>query len=198
MADTGLYGVLEGGTVRLTDGSTGVPVALAEEPAAAVGYVARASWEQDADGIRQVWRLEPAAGSAYDATLTLAKMQAEGLSDAQALEVPALYDVWYQPLDYKRGKRVTYDGVLYKCLQDHRSQDSWAPDKSPSLWARVLPGQDGTVGEWAQPDSTNPYMKGDRVTHKGKTWESTVDNNVWEPGAQGVTQWVEVTEKQGA
>lgn len=31
--------------------------------------------------------------------------------------------------------------------------------------------------------------KGDKVTHNGKTWQSTTDNNVWEPGVYG---WEEV------
>lgn len=35
------------------------------------------------------------------------------------------------------------------------------------------------------PGATNPYMAGDKVTHGGKTWESTIDGNVWEPWAQG-------------
>ena len=30
--------------------------------------------------------------------------------------------------------------------------------------------------------STNAYGIGDRVTHQGQTWESTVADNVWEPG----------------
>ena len=38
---------------------------------------------------------------------------------------------------------------------------------------------------WEQPESTNPYMKGDKVTHAGRTWVSTIDNNVWEPGVYG-------------
>lgn len=29
------------------------------------------------------------------------------------------------------------------------------------------------------------YMRGDKVTHGGKTWVSTCDNNVWEPGVYG-------------
>lgn len=193
MATQQLYGVLAGGSVMLTDSASGKPVTLADPPEAATGYVARASWQEDASGIRQVWTLEPSAGSAYDATLTLAKMQAEQLTDAQALQVPALYDQWYQPLDYAAGKRVLYQGTLYKCLQAHRSQASWTPDASPSLWAKVLPGQDGKVGEWVQPDSTNGYKKGDKVTHGGKTWESTADNNVWEPGTTGAP-WTEVKE----
>ena len=45
------------------------------------------------------------------------------------------------------------------------------------------------IPEWEQPSSVNPYMKGDKVTHNGKTWESSIDNNVWEPSVYG---WVEV------
>ena len=46
----------------------------------------------------------------------------------------------------------------------------------------------GTVTR-EQAESTNPYAKGDKVTHNGKTWISTTDNNVWEPGVYG---WEEV------
>lgn len=42
--------------------------------------------------------------------------------------------------------------------------------------------------ETSQLDSTNPYTKGDKVTHNGKTWISDIDNNVWEPGVYG---WME-------
>ena len=42
-------------------------------------------------------------------------------------------------------------------------------------------------------DDPIPYMKGDKVTHGGKVWVSTVDNNVWEPGATGTESlWTEV------
>lgn len=71
-------------------------------------------------------------------------------------------------------------------LTGHISQPTWTPNVSPSLFAEVLAGQDGTdIGEWIQPDSTNPYMKGDKVTHNGQTWVSDIDNNVWEPGVYG-------------
>lgn len=38
---------------------------------------------------------------------------------------------------------------------------------------------------WVQPDSTNPYAKGDKVTHNNQTWMSSIDNNAWEPGVYG-------------
>lgn len=119
------------------------------------------------------------------------------LSDQQALTVKDLYADWNQnEIGYTAGDRVQYNEKLYKCLQNHTSQADWSPESAPSLWAEILAGQDGMdIGEWVQPESTNPYNKGDKVTHNGKTWESLVDGNVWEPGAQGSeTLWKEVIE----
>lgn len=36
---------------------------------------------------------------------------------------------------------------------------------------------------WVQPQAHNPYMLGDRVSFRGSTYESTMDNNVWSPAA---------------
>lgn len=69
------------------------------------------------------------------------------------------------------------------------SQEAWTPPDAPSLFAKVLIPDTDTIPEWEQPDSTNPYAKGDKVTHNGKTWISTADGNVWEPGVYG---WEEV------
>ena len=94
---------------------------------------------------------------------------------------------------YKEGQRLNYGGSLYKVLQAHTSQDDWAPDVAPSLFAKVLIPNANVIPEWEQPDSTNPYMTGDKVMHNGKTWESLIDNNVWEPGATGTESlWKEV------
>lgn len=90
---------------------------------------------------------------------------------------------------YSVGDRVQYNGVLYRCLQAHTAQADWTPETVPSLWAKVLIPDPEVIPEWEQPDSTNPYMKGDKVTHNGKTWISDIDGNVWEPGVYG---WSEV------
>ena len=88
---------------------------------------------------------------------------------------------------------MRYADVLYKCLTAHTAQESWTPDVSPSLWAKVLIPEPSVIPEWEQPGSTNGYSKGDKVTHNGKTWESLVDNNVWEPGVIGTESlWKEV------
>ena len=121
----------------------------------------------------------------------LAQVQAMNISDdTQAYKAKCVYPEWKTETAYELGQYRNRNGILYKCLLAHTSQDDWTPESAPSLWAKVLPGQSGTdIGEWVQPDSTNPYMKGDRVTHNGKTWESDMDNNVWEPGVYG---WSEV------
>ena len=68
--------------------------------------------------------------------------------------------------------------------------ETWNPKDAPSLYAVVLIPDENIIPEWIQPDSTNPYMIGDKVTHNGVTYESLVDNNVWEPGAAGTeTLW---------
>ena len=109
----------------------------------------------------------------------------ESATDAQALSAPVLYPAWRSGVAYVTGQRVLHGGVLYKVLQDHTSQDDWTPDAAPSLFARVLIPDATAIPEWEQPDSTNPYMSGDKVSHNGSTWVSTIDNNVWEPGVYG-------------
>lgn len=109
----------------------------------------------------------------------------ESATDEQALSVPVLYPAWRSGVEYVTGQRVLHGGVLYKVLQDHTSQDDWTPDAAPSLFARVLIPDATAIPEWEQPDSSNPYMSGDKVSHNGSTWVSTIDNNVWEPGVYG-------------
>lgn len=134
--------------------------------------------------------------------MTKAKMQAiidaivairDTVTDEQALNAAALYPEWKVDVNYTTGQRVVYNEVLYKVLQPHTSQGDWTPNAAPSLFAKVLVADPSVVSPWEQPDSTNPYMKGDKVTHNEKTYESLVDNNVWEPGAVGTeTLWAEV------
>ena len=120
------------------------------------------------------------------------------LSDEQALQVPLMFPKWQVGKAYVVGDRVLYLGVLYKVLQAHTSQDGWQPDVAPSLFAKNLivkdeQGEQVDIPEWEQPDSTNPYMTGDKVRFEGKVYRSLIDNNVWSPSdyPQG---WEEVNE----
>lgn len=127
----------------------------------------------------------------FSAMMKLAVQQARQITDdKQALELQILYKEWNRQLgrQLNQGEYIQHEGVLYKVLQPHTAQESWAPDVTPSLFAKVLVDPTGeTILAWEQPDSTNPYMKGDKVKHNGQTYESIVDNNVWEPGVYGWT-----------
>ena len=110
---------------------------------------------------------------------------ADFLEDGEALEGVELFRKWDSAGRYTAGQRVRYEGILYRCLQDHRAQAGWTPTAAPSLWARVLIEDPGIVPDWVQPDSTNGYMMGDKVRHHEKIWVSVLDNNTWEPGIYG-------------
>lgn len=107
------------------------------------------------------------------------------LPDEEALQAPEIFPLWKAGASYAVNDRVQYNDVLYKVLQAHTSQATWTPDTAVSLFAKVLIPDENKTPEWEQPGSTNPYMKGDRVTYNGKTYESTIDNNVWAPGVYG-------------
>ena len=105
------------------------------------------------------------------------------LSDEDALEAVNLFANWQPNKAYIKDERVNYEGILYKCLQAHTSQDGWTPTAAPSLWAKVLIPDANVIPEWEQPDSTNPYMIGDKVLFEGQVYESVIDNNIWSPAA---------------
>jgi hypothetical protein len=121
----------------------------------------------------------------------LAAKGRDALSDTDALTYSAYFPEWDgEGKTYTAGERVQYGGKLYKILQAHTSQSDWKPTAAASLFSEILAGQSGTaVGEWKQPDSTNPYSKGDKVIHNGYYWTSLVDNNVWEPTDSLATLW---------
>lgn len=111
------------------------------------------------------------------------------LSDTDALEAVELFDEWAVDTKYAADKRVRYDGILYKVLQEHTSQSDWTPDKAVSLFVRV---DDPSIEypEWVQPTGAHDaYTEGAKVSHNEKHWISTIPANTYEPGVYG---WDEV------
>ena len=114
----------------------------------------------------------------------LIEKAAISLDDTDALEAIELYPQWSgESVEYVKDMRIRFDGILYRVLQDHISQESWTPIAAPSLFAKVLIPDPDVIPEWEQPDSTNPYQIGDRVSYKGKIYESVIANNIWSPEA---------------
>lgn len=97
------------------------------------------------------------------------------------------YKQWGAGENLSVGDRRAYEGILYEAVQAHTTQSGWEPPNVPALFKRVWTEE---YPEWVQPTGAqDAYAKGDKVTHNGKKWVSTADNNVWEPGVYG---WDEI------
>lgn len=107
------------------------------------------------------------------------------IDDVTASEHVDLFTPWEHPVSYTVGQLRSYKERLYRCVQAHTSQADWTPDTAVSLWISVSdPAEE--YPEWSQPvGAHDAYMSGDKVSHNGKHWVSTADNNVWEPGVYG-------------
>lgn len=106
----------------------------------------------------------------------------QSMTDKEAVTSQVLFPNWQSGKSYALDERIRYGGKLYKVLQAHTSQDDWTPDVAVSLFACLLIDEEsGTIPEWVQPDSTNGYSAGDKVTYNGVVYTSLIDNNVWSP-----------------
>lgn len=204
-----LYGVLVNDVVVITDAEHGLPIVEMDQPEPPEGYRVDPKWTTSPTSLVRYYDIVPIEGTAEEASLELSKLQFRSLPDDAAYLFRALADEWiagetyYGPNDPSGilQSRVRYKGRFFKCLQTHTAQETWTPVDAPSLWAEILPGQagnepeDGSYAEWVQPDSTNGYATGDKVTHNGHIWESKVDSNIWEPGVSGTESlWTDLGE----
>lgn len=117
------------------------------------------------------------------AFVTLAESGA--IDEVTATEHADVFAEWEPNVKYVAGNLRTHEGVLYKCVQAHTSQADWTPDVTPALWVKAGdPAEEWP--EWSQPiGSHDAYAQGDKCSHNGKHWVSSVDGNVWEPGVYG-------------
>lgn len=109
--------------------------------------------------------LSEVQSAVQQATVLVAQIQAQSLPDTQAVTVKAIYPAYdpngvQYPVDYK----VLQDDVLYKCLQEHISQENWAPGIAPSIWVAVETGEHAGTQE-------DPIPVPDTVTTAGMEYE---------------------------
>ena len=111
------------------------------------------------------------------------------------MEVADLYPSWEDLLAQKKnfpaktvfkwGANADGETQLWSFISDYTPQELYPPDVDISHYKKVGVTESG-VPLWTQPlGATDAYQKGDIVEHKGQTWISDLDNNVWEPGVYG-------------
>lgn len=70
------------------------------------------------------------------------------LPDEEAVKILYCYDEWKVDHDYKVGDRVQDSGKLWKCRQEHTSQEDWRPlTKTASLWEVIDIEHEGTIDD---------------------------------------------------
>lgn len=113
-----------------------------------------------------------------------------GTIDAATAEAhKSLFPQWQAGVFCETGQYRNHQDQLYRCIQDHISQEGWEPEKAASLWT-VAADPAEKWPAWRQPAGAHDaYAKGAQVSYNGKHWISTVDNNVQEPGVYGWTEF---------
>lgn len=147
-----------------------------------------AEWKSEQKVMEVIERHRPLTESEVLSLLLKQQVNTIDVDDQTAVRMTEFYPEWQSGQAYTAGFKCQRGGKLCRCIQTHTSQDGWEPENAPSLWAKVLIPDETVIPEWEQPDSTNPYSAGDKVTHNGKTWVSDIDGNVWEPGVYGWTE----------
>lgn len=164
------------------DGAIGIPFEVDDFPGFQDGKVLH--W----DGIDWWYERDVLEPQEVLAALFAASPETlESLPDSALERMSAYMHEWEVGKDYIIGDLRQYDEKPYRCLQAHTSIQEWNPEEAVSLWARVLAGGDD-VPVWEQPESTNPYMKGDKVhfpTKDDPVYVSTIDYNVYAPNVYG-------------
>lgn len=127
-----------------------------------------------------------------------------GPSEWQAGEDGEPLEVWFTDswdgarMEEKKDWHIAF--LLGSAQEGHQTLPITANEKGVEylFWEYNHGGGGGEVQPWVQPDGAGgpnfPYQIGDLVTHTGSTWESTHNDNVWEPGVFG---WTVVAEGRG-
>ena len=133
--------------------------------------------------------------TAEEVTAMLIRQQINGLTvdDQTAYRMKEFYPEWAAGEAYAVGYKLLYGGKLYKVLQAHTSQETWLPDISASLYARIDEAHDGTEYDPIPYDGNMALENGKHYSQGGVTYRGTRDtvNPVYQPLAELVGLYVE-------
>ena len=103
--------------------------------------------------------------------------------EVEPIVLVALVKAWTVGETVKVGDLRSHDGVVYKAIQAHTTQDDWKPPDTPALWTVYnKTSEGGEIDDWVQPAGAHDaYNTGDRVRFEGAIYESLIDGNVWSP-----------------
>lgn len=115
---------------------------------------------------------------------------AENQTDETLIDNKSAFRLWSgNGLAVKAGEIYLYNDELYRVVQDHTTQRDWTPDITPALYTKISVEE---YPQWVQPQGAHDaYKIGKKVSHNGKHWINTYDNNIYEPGSLANT-WINI------
>ena len=136
--------------------------------------------------------------TAEEVTALLIKQQVNTLEvdDNTALRMVEFYPEWAAGQAYTAGYKVQHGGKLWRCIQAHTSQDSWAPSTdTASLWERIDETHAGTKYDPIPYDGSMALTAGLYYIQDGVTYLCTRDtgNPVYNALSDLVGIYVEVS-----
>lgn len=118
------------------------------------------------------------------------------VDDNTALRMLEFYPEWAAGQAYTAGYKVQHGGKLWRCIQAHTSQDSWAPSTdTASLWERIDETHAGTQYDPIPYDGSMALTAGLYYIQDGVTYLCTRDtgNPVYNALSELVGIYVEVS-----
>lgn len=99
------------------------------------------------------------------------------LPDAEAVKIPLCYDAWVINKLYRVGDRAECDGKLWKCRQEHTSQENWKPSiATASLWEVIDVEHAGTLEDPIPYDQTMTVYNGKYYQEDGIIYKCIRDS----------------------
>lgn len=124
-------------------------------------------------------RTRPLTESEVSRLLIAQQINSLTVDDQTAVRMTAFYPEWVSGQSYTAGYKVQHNGRLWRCIQAHTSQDSWAPSTdTASLWERIDETHTGDQYDPIPYEGNMALTAGLYYTHGGVTYLCNRDTGI--------------------
>lgn len=182
----------DGNNVIATVGTIGLPEITAEEYESEMANAQKRAEKQAVISERT----RPMTESEVTRLLISQQINTISVDDNTALRMLAFYPEWSAGQAYQSGYKVQRGGKLWRCLQEHTSQDGWEPENAASLWTEICETHDGTIDDPIPYSGNMALQNGKYYTQDGVLYLCNRDtgNPVYHPLSELVGLYVTVVE----
>lgn len=135
--------------------------------------------DRDAARTKVLERTRPLSFSEVQEMMVRQQINTLEVDDQTAVRMTAFYPEWSTGQAYTVGYKVQYGGKLWRCIQAHTSQDSWAPSTdTASLWERIDETHTGDQYDPIPYEGNMALTAGLYYTQDGVTYLCTRDTGI--------------------